>query len=97
MCCRHGRMPDRRPGWTARARRIRRRVQVWSKRHLPPGVRLIAGLLLMVGGVFGFLPVIGFWMLPLGVAVAALDVVPILRWLGLWRWRRTKRDRKGRH
>ena len=49
------------------------------------------------GGVFGFLPVIGFWMLPLGVAVAALDVVPILRWLGLWRWRRTKRDRKGRH
>lgn len=74
-------MPDRRPGWTARLRRMRRRVQVWSKRHLPPGLRLVAGLLLMLGGVFGFLPVIGFWMFPLGVAVAALDLVPIVRWI----------------
>ncbi|NHQ73343.1 hypothetical protein HAT86_02540 [Roseovarius gahaiensis] len=74
-------MPDRRPGWTARLRRMRRQVQVWSKRHLPPGLRLVAGLLLMLGGVFGFLPVIGFWMFPLGVAVAALDLVPIVRWI----------------
>lgn len=74
-------MPDRRAGWTARLRRTRRRVQVWSKRHLPPGLRLVAGLLLMLGGVFGFLPVIGFWMFPLGVAVAALDLVPIVRWI----------------
>jgi len=85
-------MPDRGTGWRARARRIRRRVQVWSKRHLPPGVRLILGLVLMVGGVLGFLPVVGFWMLPLGVAVAALDVVPILRWLGLRRRRRRGRN-----
>lgn len=85
-------MPDRGTGWRARARRIRRRVQVWSKRHLPPGVRLILGLVLMVGGVLGFLPVVGFWMLPLGVAVAALDVVPILRWLGLRRKRRRGRN-----
>jgi hypothetical protein len=35
----------------------------------------------MVGGVFAFLPVLGLWMLPLGFAIAALDVVPILRWL----------------
>lgn len=85
-------MPDPGTGWRARARRVRRRVQVWSKRHLPPGVRLILGLVLMVGGVLGFLPVVGFWMLPLGVAVAALDVVPILRWLGLRQRRRRGRD-----
>ncbi len=36
-------------------------------------------MLLMTGGVFGFLPVVGFWMFPLGVAVAALDVMPIWR------------------
>ena len=72
----------------ARLRRARRRVQVWVGRHLPPGVRLLAGLLLMLGGVFGFLPVIGFWMLPLGVAVAALDVAPLWRWLtGKRSWR----------
>lgn len=56
-----------------------RRVQAWSRRYLPPGLRLVTGLLLMLGGVFGFLPVLGFWMFPLGMAVAALDVMPIWR------------------
>lgn len=28
----------------------------------------------MVGGVFGFLPIVGFWMLPLGLAFVALDI-----------------------
>ena len=54
-------------------------MQLWAGRHLPPGARLILGLVLMVGGVFGFLPVLGFWMIPLGVAVAALDVIPLWR------------------
>jgi UPF0716 family protein affecting phage T7 exclusion len=62
-----------------RIRATVRRVQDWSRRHIPPGLRLVAGLLLMIGGVFGFLPVVGFWMFPLGVAVAALDVMPIWR------------------
>jgi hypothetical protein len=38
-------------------------------------------LVLMVGGVFGFLPILGFWMVPLGIAVAAADVLPLWRWL----------------
>ncbi|PIE13070.1 MAG: hypothetical protein CSA70_07360 [Rhodobacterales bacterium] len=57
------------------------RLQAWSRRHIPRGLRLVAGLLLMIGGVFGFLPILGFWMIPLGVAVAALDVVPLWRWI----------------
>ena len=28
----------------------------------------------MVGGVFGFFPLLGFWMFPLGVAFVALDI-----------------------
>ncbi len=32
----------------------------------------------MVGGVFGFLPILGFWMLPLGAAFIALDI-PFMR------------------
>lgn len=51
----------------------------WTERKLPPGLRLVVGLLLMVFGVFGFMPIFGFWMLPLGVAVAALDVKPLIR------------------
>lgn len=62
-------------------RRIRRRIQVWSGRRLPPGLRLVVGLMLMVGGLVGFLPVLGFWMLPLGAAVAWLDIAPVIRCL----------------
>ena len=41
-------------------------------------VRLPAGALLIVGGVLSFLPVLGIWMLPLGLALLAEDV-PALR------------------
>ncbi|WP_010139351.1 hypothetical protein [Oceanicola sp. S124] len=58
-----------------------RRALVRVRRFLPPGTRLPMGLLLMAGGVLGFLPILGFWMLPLGVVVVALDVVPFWRWL----------------
>lgn len=54
-------------------------MRVWVSRHVPPGLRLVLGLLLMVMGVFGFLPVIGFWMFPLGIAIAALDIKPIFK------------------
>ncbi|WP_271578506.1 hypothetical protein [Bradyrhizobium sp. CCBAU 11361] len=41
-------------------------------------VRIPSGALLIVGGVFSFLPVLGVWMLPLGLALLAEDV-PALR------------------
>lgn len=41
-------------------------------------VRIPSGALLIVGGVFSFLPVLGIWMLPLGLALLAEDV-PALR------------------
>ena len=46
----------------------------WGKERLPPVVRSLVGVLLMIGGVFGFLPVLGFWMFPLGIAFIALDI-----------------------
>ena len=46
----------------------------WGRDHVPPVIRSVIGLLFMVGGVFGFLPILGFWMLPLGVAFVALDL-----------------------
>ncbi|WP_425091224.1 hypothetical protein [Tropicimonas sp. S265A] len=48
-------------------------------RVVPPGFRWLVGVLLMLGGVLGFLPILGFWMIPLGLAVAALDVMPLWR------------------
>ena len=47
--------------------------------RVPPGLRLVLGILLIIGGIFGFLPVLGFWMIPLGIAVAAMDIRPLWR------------------
>ncbi|MCP3390507.1 hypothetical protein NLM27_17145 [Bradyrhizobium sp. CCGB12] len=41
-------------------------------------VRIPSGALLIVGGVLSFLPILGVWMLPLGLALLAEDV-PALR------------------
>lgn len=56
-------------------------LQGKGKRHLPPLLRAFFGLCLMVMGVFGFLPVLGFWMIPLGLALMATDIPPLQRWL----------------
>jgi len=41
-------------------------------------LRLPAGALLVVGGVFSILPVLGVWMLPIGLLLLAGDI-PVLR------------------
>ncbi len=63
--------------------------------HLPKSrpIRIGLGILLVACGLLGFLPVLGFWMLPLGFLVLSVDI-PIVR-----RWRRQftvwwHRDRK---
>jgi hypothetical protein len=38
----------------------------------------------MVGGAFGFLPILGFWMLPLGLALIALDLPPTRKIIERW-------------
>jgi hypothetical protein len=37
-------------------------------------VRLVIAILLILGGVFSFLPILGLWMLPLGLLLIAQDV-----------------------
>jgi hypothetical protein len=34
-------------------------------------LRIPAGVLLVLGGIVGFLPLVGFWMLPLGLVLLA--------------------------
>mgnify|MGYP003365891490 CR=1 FL=1 len=49
---------------------------------LVPGhrwVRIPAGLLLIIGGCLSFLPVLGLWMLPLGILLLAEDIPPLRR------------------
>jgi hypothetical protein len=63
--------------------------------HLPQSrpVRIGIGILLVAFGLLGFLPVLGFWMIPLGLLVLSVDVPVVRRWrrqLAVW-WHR---DRK---
>lgn len=71
---------------------VRRGVR-WGYEKLPPGVRTLLGLPLIVGGVFGFLPILGFWMIPLGAALVALDLPPLRRRLLAWVERSERRER----
>ncbi|MBM3518086.1 MAG: hypothetical protein FJX56_09515 [Alphaproteobacteria bacterium] len=57
---------------------------LWTDAKVPPGLRSVVGLLLIVGGFLGFLPVLGFWMLPLGILVVGLDIPPLRRRLLRW-------------
>lgn len=41
-------------------------------------IRLPLGILLILGGIFSFLPVLGIWMLPLGLLLLAVDF-PFMR------------------
>ena len=59
-------------------------------------LRIVVGVLLVILGLFGFLPIIGFWMIPLGIIVLSVDVHPIRRArrrFVVWRERR-KRENK---
>jgi hypothetical protein len=60
------------------------RMALWSDRHLPPGVRAGLGILAMLGGLVGFLPIVGFWMLPLGIVLVSLDIPPLRRRVLQW-------------
>jgi hypothetical protein len=66
-------------------------------------IRLPLGLLCIAGGIFSFLPLLGIWMLPLGVLLIAVDVPWVRRWVirtwpriearwRLWRARRNRSD-----
>ena len=50
----------------------------WVRKPHMHLVRIPLALLLLLGGVFSFLPILGLWMLPLGLAVLAIDV-PFLK------------------
>lgn len=71
-----------------------RRAFAWGRARLPFGLRTLFGLLLVVGGIFGFLPVLGFWMIPLGAVLIALDVPPLRRRLRGWLHRAVPPRRK---
>lgn len=43
-------------------------------------LRMLLGGGLVLGGCLWFLPVLGLWMLPLGLGVLSIDLPPVRRW-----------------
>lgn len=80
-------LPDLATGWLA-----------WLRRPSHRLVRIPIGVLLVIGSVFSILPLLGMWMLPLGLMLLAIDVpflqrptTRMLSWIERsWRWVRTR-------
>ena len=81
--------PDRHPGKPGKTRTsfgidpASGKLAIGSWRMRMPKSRLsriLVGLGLVLGGLLGFLPVLGFWMLPLGFLVLSHDLAFVRRW-----------------
>lgn len=77
-----------------------RRLNLMVKpfRSMPSPARIILGVLLLLGGLLGALPILGFWMIPLGLLVLSLE----FRWarfgyLSIVLWLRQRRARRLRY
>ena len=79
---------------------VRPRIRLGRYSMAMPGRRhhrVLLGSGLLVGGVLGFLPILGFWMIPLGLVVLSVDSHHVrrsrrkleVRW-GRWRQSRKK-------
>ena len=74
----------------------------WLRKPTSFLVRLGVAMLLIVGGIFSFLPILGLWMLPLGLLFIAQDIpflqkplVSALSWVeAKWEWARLKWRRR---
>lgn len=73
------------------------KVRIFNRNwHLPQSkpIRIGLGILLVACGLLGFLPVLGFWMIPLGLLVLSVDIPIVRRWrrqLAVW-WHRDKKS-----
>ena len=73
------------------------KVKIFDRHwHLPKSkpVRIGLGIILVAFGLLGFLPVLGFWMIPLGLLVLSVDLPIVRRWrrqLTVW-WHKKRGD-----
>ena len=77
----------------------------WARNPSSRLLRIPLGILLLLGGVFSFLPILGVWMLPLGLMLLAIDFPPLQgpvvwamlkgeRWLTCRRRRKAARNKE---
>ena len=59
-------------------------------------LRVAIGVVLIILGIFGFLPILGFWMIPLGLLVLSYEFASVRRWRRkmIVRWGRWRDGRR---
>ena len=80
-----------------------KRLLEWLRSPRSMIFRVPLSIVLILGGIFSFLPILGIWMLPLGLLLLALDLAflrtpiagAILRTMRKWQtWRRERKRQK---
>ena len=74
----------------------RREISIGRWRIKIPGTpfaRQALGIALLIGGVLGFLPILGFWMIPLGLVVLSIDLPYLRKYRRKWEIKLEKRRR----
>ena len=76
------------------------RIIAWLRRPGTHWMRVPTAAVLIGGGALGFLPILGFWMLPIGIFLLAEDIPmlrrPTMRALGaVQRWWDERRRKAG--
>jgi len=59
-----------------------RKISIFGREFTMPrsrGLRVAIGVLLTIGGILGFLPILGFWMIPLGLLVLSYEFAAVRR------------------
>jgi len=78
-----------------------RKISVMGREFSMPRsrrMRIVIGVVLIFLGLLGFLPVLGFWMIPLGVLVLSYEFAIVRRWrrrFELW-WAERRGRRRAR-
>jgi hypothetical protein len=81
------------------------RIVDWVRRPTSRLIRIPMGCALVLGGIFGFMPILGFWMFPLGLLLLARDIPALepplarmLAWINRhWPgWKRSRSDQPPR-
>jgi hypothetical protein len=76
-------------------------IHIFGKRFEMPrsrALRVTIGVALCIFGVLGFLPILGFWMIPLGILVLSYEFALVRRFrrrLVVWWERRRRPDSPG--
>ena len=72
-----------------------KRISLFGREFTMPrsrALRVAIGFLLVFFGFLGFLPILGFWMIPLGLLVLSYEFAAVRRWrrrLVVW-WERRR-------